>query len=201
MDDQTAKFGTAITNKIELKSPYLTAEVAEVARGGERRVVEGGPAQNPHHARIHHVLPAQYLEYRRLAFQRTKAAAASESKPNRRQRKKTEEIRYDSGDKGRLTCAVGADEEASLAGVEGEADVLDERRRAGRRAAVDARVGEGEVVDLNRWRHWNGWLGPPSPRSGHRRTRSSVWLVERWKTQKSPSGPSSWCGSWAAVGG
>lgn len=60
-----------------------------------------------------------------------------------------------------VTCAVGAEEEASLAGVEGEADVLDERRRAGRRAAVDARVGEGEVADLNRWRHRSWGRSPP----------------------------------------
>jgi hypothetical protein len=60
-----------------------------------------------------------------------------------------------------VTCAVGAEEEASLAGVEGEADVLDERWRAGWRAAVDAGVGEGEVVDLNRWRHRSWGRSPP----------------------------------------
>lgn len=43
-----------------------------------------------------------------------------------------------------------------MAGVEEEADVLDKRRRAGRRATIDARVGEGEVADLHRWRH-RGW--------------------------------------------
>ena len=30
---------------------HLTTEMAEVARGGERRVVEGGPSQDLHHAR------------------------------------------------------------------------------------------------------------------------------------------------------
>lgn len=61
-----------------LKPPaHLTAKVAEVTGGGERRVVEGGPAQDPHHARIHHVLPAQYLEYRRLAYHTDNEAAAA----------------------------------------------------------------------------------------------------------------------------
>ena len=70
-----------------------------------------------------------------------------------------------------VTCAVGAEEEAPLAGVEGEADVLDKRRRAGRRAAVDARVGEGEVADLHRWRH----RGLGAARSGGRRSRGWSW--------------------------
>lgn len=56
-----------------------------------------------------------------------------------------------------------------MAGVEGEADVLDERRRAGRRPAVDARVGEGEMADLHRWRH-RAW--PPAVAGGG--------AVERW---------------------
>ena len=58
-----------------------------------------------------------------------------------------------------------------MAGVEGEADVLDKRRRAGRRAAVDARVGEGEVADLHRWRH----RGLGAARSGGRRSRDWSW--------------------------
>ena len=57
----------------------------------------------------------------------------------------------------RVTCAVGADEKASLTGFEGEADVLDERRCSGGRLSVDSRIGEGEIPDLHRWRH-GAWL-------------------------------------------
>lgn len=60
-----------------------------------------------------------------------------------------------------------------MAGVEGEADVLDERRRAGRRAAVDARVGEGEVADLHRWRHRG--LSPRWPEEEE--GEGLLWLV------------------------
>lgn len=80
----------------------------------------------------------------------------------------------------RLACAVGADEEAALTGVEGEADVLNERRRARRGPAVDARVGEGEIPDLHRWRH-GAWLpavaGPPEVQA--ELGNCVFWLVER----------------------
>lgn len=47
--------------------------------------------------------------------------------------------------------AVGSDEEAPIASVEGEVEVLDQRLGARWRMAVDSWVGEFEAVDLDRW--------------------------------------------------
>lgn len=52
---------------------------------------------------------------------------------------------------GGFAGAVGPDEEASVAGVEGEGEVVDERLGVRRRVAVDSRVGEFEAVDHDRW--------------------------------------------------
>lgn len=51
----------------------------------------------------------------------------------------------------RLPCAVGSDEEAAIAGVESEREVVNEGGGARRRVAVDSGVGEAEIVDLDRW--------------------------------------------------
>lgn len=48
------------------------------------------------------------------------------------------------------TSAIGSDEKASIAGMESEAEVLNERSWTRRRMAVDARVCESQIFDHNR---------------------------------------------------
>ncbi|RVW97920.1 hypothetical protein CK203_021333 [Vitis vinifera] len=43
-----------------------------------------------------------------------------------------------------------SEQEADVAGVESEREVADQRRRSGRRLAVDSLVGESQIVDLHR---------------------------------------------------
>lgn len=48
----------------------------------------------------------------------------------------------------RLPSAIGADEEAAVAGAEREGKIVDEGSGSGRRLAVDAWIGESEVGDF-----------------------------------------------------
>lgn len=49
----------------------------------------------------------------------------------------------------RLPSAIGADEEAAVAGAEREGEIVNEGSGSGRRLAVDAWIGESEVGDFD----------------------------------------------------
>lgn len=67
----------------------------------------------------------------------------------RNKRKAGKELRSACTYKKKITGAIGSNEKAAIARIEGEGEIVDERSRSRRRVAVDARVGEAQAVYLD----------------------------------------------------
>lgn len=94
--------------------------------------------------------------------------------------------------KKKITGAIGSNEKAAIARIEGEGEIVDERSRSRRRVAVDARVGEAQAVYLDGRSHHvrTPLLLPHLLRLTHRGIESGNYQEESggWRTERRGEG-------------